>query len=74
MQEVTEKNFSNRKAMLFVRWKKAFRNRYTGTDCKTPIGAVVKSHGAERMRKRQYENCQLSVMKLNESEELMKHR
>lgn len=25
--------------MLFVRWKKAFRNRYAGTDCKIPIGA-----------------------------------
>ena len=37
--------------MLFVRWKKAFRNRYAGTDCKTPIGAVVKSYGIERMGK-----------------------
>lgn len=38
-------------AMLFLRWRKALRNRHAGGDCKTLIGAVVKSHGAERIRK-----------------------
>lgn len=50
-QRILEENFSNREAMLFVRWKKALRNRYAGTDCKTPIGAVAKSYGIERMGK-----------------------
>ncbi len=39
------------KAMLLWRWRKALRNRYTGRGCKTLIGAVVKSHGIERIRK-----------------------
>jgi len=50
-QGVAKRNFSNRKAMLFVRWKQVFRNRCAGTGCKTLIGAVVKSYGIERMRK-----------------------
>ncbi len=50
-QRILEENFSNQGAMIFVRWKKAFRNRYAGTDCKTPIGAVAKSYGTERMEK-----------------------
>ena len=50
-QRILEENFSNRKAMLFMRWKKAFHNRYAGTDCKTLIGAVAKRYGIERMGK-----------------------
>lgn len=37
--------------MLFVRWRKALRNRHTGGGCKTLIGAPGKSRGAERIRK-----------------------
>ena len=43
-------DFSKR-AVLFLRWREALRNRHTGGGCKTLIGAVVKSHGAERIRK-----------------------
>ena len=39
------------KAMLFVRWRRALRNRHAGGDCKTLIGAPGKSRGAERIRK-----------------------
>ena len=47
------------KAMFLLRWRKALRNRYTGGGCKTLIGAVVKSHGIERIRKG---NKKLSVV------------
>jgi len=40
-------------AMLFERWKKAFHGRHTGAGHKPPMGAVIKSYGTERMRKRQ---------------------
>lgn len=49
------------RAMLFMRWKKTFRNRCAGIGCKTPIGAVIKSHGIERMWKRQLKK-KLSVV------------
>ena len=39
------------KAMLFMRWRRALRNRHTGGGCKTLIGAPGKSRGAERIRK-----------------------
>lgn len=60
--------------MLFVRWRRALRNRHTGGDCKTLIGAPGKSRGAERIRKGEKKIRQLRVVELNESEELMKHR
>ncbi len=62
--------------MLFVRWRRALRNRHTGGDCKTLIGAPGKSRGAERIRKGEKKKKirQLRVVELNESEELMKHR
>lgn len=60
--------------MLFVRWRRALRNRHTGGGCKTLIGAPGKSRGAERIRKGEKKNRQLRVVELNESEELMKHR
>ena len=60
--------------MFFWRWRKALRNRYTGGDCKTLIDAAGKSRGIERMRKGSKECYQLCAVKLNESEELMKHR
>ena len=39
------------KAVLFVRWRRALRNRHTGGGCKTLIGAPGKSRGTERIRK-----------------------
>ena len=60
--------------MLFQRWREALRNRHTGGGCKTLIGAAGKSRGIERMRKGSKEGYQLCAAKLNESEELMKHR
>lgn len=60
--------------MLFVRWRRALRNRHAGGDCKTLIGAPGKSRGAERIRKGGKKSRQLRVVELNESEELMKHR
>ena len=59
--------------MLFVRWRRALRNRHAGEGCKTLIGAPGKSRGTERIRKGE-KNRQLCVAELNESEELMKHR
>lgn len=60
--------------MLFRRWRKALRNRYTGGDCKAPIGAADKSRGIERIGKGSLKGYQLCAVKLNENEELMKHR
>lgn len=58
-----------------MRWRRALRNRHTGGDCKTLIGAPGKSRGAERIRKGEKKKIrQLRVVELNESEELMKHR
>lgn len=58
-----------------MRWRRALRNRHTGGDCKTLIGAPGKSRGAERIRKGEKKKFrQLRVVELNESEELMKHR
>ena len=38
-------------AMLFLRWRRALRNRYAGRGCKTLIGAADKIRGIERIRK-----------------------
>lgn len=43
-----------------MRWRRAFRNRHTGGGCKTLIGALGKSRGAERIRKGE-KNRQLRV-------------
>lgn len=38
-------------SMLYKRWRQALRNRQSGAGCKPPLGAMVKSHGAERSGK-----------------------
>jgi hypothetical protein len=60
--------------VLFQRWRQALRNRHAGGDCKTPIGAADKIRGIERIGKGSLKGYQLCAAKLNESEELMKHR
>ena len=68
--------------MLCQRWRQALRNRHSGADFKPPLGAVVKYHlwvlwsntmvlSAERKGRK---TGQVSALKLNESEELMKRR
>ena len=53
---------------------KAHRRRSSGGAYKPPTGAVIKSHGAERVRKRLTKISQVRSRKMNESEPLMKHR
>jgi len=60
--------------MLCQRWRQALRNRHSGAGFKPPLGAVVQSHGAERRGKRAGRTGQVSALKLNESEQLMKRR
>ena len=55
--------------MLYKRWRKTLRSRYSGTGFKPPLGAVIKSDGTERRRKRLDETSQVSDMELNESEQ-----
>jgi hypothetical protein len=46
----------------------ARRRRPSGGACKPPTGAMVKSHGAERDRKRPSKIGQVKIRKMNESE------
>ena len=49
------------------------RDRHSGADSKPPLGAAIKSCGAERKGKG-WRISQVSIMKLNVSEEPMKRR
>ena len=60
--------------MLCDRWWSAHRKRPSGGAYKLHTGAVVKSHGIERDRKRLRKISQVRTRKMNESEPLMKHR
>lgn len=58
-----------------MRESKAPRDRLTGAGLKSPLAAVVKSHGRERRRKRpDKESGQMSDREMNASEPLMKCR
>jgi len=50
------------------------RGRSTGEGFKPPKGAVVKSHGAERLGKGRPRVYQVFIKEMNESEPLMKCR
>jgi hypothetical protein len=50
------------------------RKRCTGEACKPPKGAVVKSHGAERLGKACTRDMQVWIKEMNESEPLMRCR
>ena len=61
--------------MLCKRWRWDLRNRSSGIDFKSPYGAVVKSYGIERLRKRQaIRVCQIGVLEMDESEPAMTFR
>ncbi len=50
------------------------RGRLTGEGFKLPKGALVKSHGAERLGKGGLRDCQVLIKEMNESEPLMRCR
>ena len=52
----------------------AHRSRLTGGGFKPPKGALVKSHGAERLGKGSPRDCQVRIKEMNESEPLMRCR
>ena len=54
--------------------KLTLRIRFAGSVCKPPYGAVVKSYGVERIRKRVSGNIQVRIKEMNASEPLMKLR
>jgi hypothetical protein len=50
------------------------RCRLAGEGIKPPKGAVVKSHGAERLGKDKPRVCQVRINELNENKPLMRRR
>ncbi|TKG93717.1 hypothetical protein EYV94_15850 [Puteibacter caeruleilacunae] len=65
--------------MLYLRWREAFvslvlRCRFTGEGIKPANGAVVKSHGIERLGESAPRGQQVRIEEMNESEPLTRCR